>query len=128
MHYFPMPERRATARACRRPAAVRSARRSQRGVVLVEGGEDHDSVAAAFAASGCVLAIVCGRDEDYPAAIGPLLRGLIEAGAKQVWIAGRPPREAWPDASGLAYLYLGCDVLEPLTHALRLIGALEGAV
>ena len=36
MHYFPMPERRATARACRRPAAVRSARRSQRGVVLVE--------------------------------------------------------------------------------------------
>ena len=98
------------------------------GVELVEAGEDHDSDAAAFAASGCVLAIVCGRDEDYPAAIGPLLRGLIEAGAKQVWIAGRPPREAWPDASGLAYLYLGCDVLEPLTHALRLLGAIEGAV
>lgn len=80
---------------------------------------------AEFAASGCVLAVVCGRDEDYPTHLCPLLRGLLDAGARAVFVAGRPPREPWPDmpAQPPNYVYLGCDVLEPLALALR---ALEG--
>jgi methylmalonyl-CoA mutase len=90
------------------------------GIELVEASD--------FGASGCALAVVCGRDEDYPSQVGPLLRALDEAGAKQVWIAGRPPAEPWPDAPATTpqYIYLGCDVLEPLTRALRTLGAIEG--
>lgn len=92
------------------------------GLALVETqAETQADALAEFRASGCVLAVVCGRDEDYPTAIGPLLRGLVEAGARELFVAGRPPREPWPDlpAVPLRHVYLGGDVLEPLELALR---------
>ncbi len=92
-------------------------------------GPTGPELVAEFRASGCRLAIVCGRDEDYPAQVGPLLRELAEAGAVQVWIAGRPPSTDppdWPDQGAPRYVYFGCNVLEPLTHALRLLGAIQG--
>jgi methylmalonyl-CoA mutase len=90
------------------------------GIELVEAAS-----AGELRASGCVLAVVCGRDEDYATQLGSVLHELFEAGAARVWIAGRPRDEPLPGAIG--YVYLGGDALEPLTQALQILGALEGA-
>lgn len=96
------------------------------GIELIEPSDGADRVAA-FQASGCELAIVCGRDEDYLAQQNPLVRALFEAGATQVWIAGPPPAEPWAQAPvALRYVFLGCDVVGALTSALRMLGATEG--
>ncbi|MFV8749813.1 methylmalonyl-CoA mutase family protein [Nannocystaceae bacterium ST9] len=96
------------------------------GIELVE--PSGDDLLAAFTTCGARLAIVCGRDEDYPTRVGPLLRGLFAAGALHAWVAGRPPSEPWPDMPEVAidHVFLGGDAIAPLTRALRLLGAFEG--
>ncbi len=79
---------------------------------------------AGFAASGCELAVICGRDEDYARLAAPLLAELRAAGAKQVWIAGRPPDDNWGILPGREdqspqFIYLGCDALAAAELALR---------
>lgn len=72
----------------------------------------------AFAASGTDLAVICGRDEAYAERASDLVAALRSAGARIVWIAGRPPDDD-PDAWGEARtIHRGCDALAALRAAL----------
>jgi methylmalonyl-CoA mutase len=82
-----------------------------------------DAVTDGMRASGCALAIVCGRDQDYTRFAAEVIVALRTGGAKAVWIAGRPPN---PSADGWGldpelpprFVYLGADVLLELEFAL----------
>ena len=51
---------------------------------------DIDACAAAFAKSGSKLAVICGTDDAYSDMAEELAEALKQAGAKEVWIAGKP--------------------------------------
>jgi len=80
---------------------------------------------AAMAQSGCALAIICARDRDYAASAAALIVALRAGGAREVWIAGRPPRPDDP-AWGLdpelppRFVHLGCELVAELDHALTI--------
>ena len=78
----------------------------------------------AFAASGAALACLCGSDEIYASDAAEAARMLRAAGAKQVYLAGRPgEREAALRAAGIgAFIYVGCDVVEALAGAHAVLG------
>jgi methylmalonyl-CoA mutase len=82
-----------------------------------------ESIIAAMRASGCSLAIVCGRDQDYARWAAEVVVALRLGGAKAVWIAGRPPDG--PDGWGLdpelppRFVFVGADVLSELEFALE---------
>jgi methylmalonyl-CoA mutase len=89
------------------------------------------SVREGMRASGCALAVVCGRDQDYSRLAAAVVVALRNSGAKAVWIAGRPPSPHDADSWGLdpelppRFMYLGGDVLIELEFALAQLGALE---
>ncbi len=49
-----------------------------------------EACASAFAASGCALAVICGADAAYEADAASLAAALKAAGAREVWLAGKP--------------------------------------
>lgn len=73
---------------------------------------------AAFTASGQKLAFLCSSDGVYAAQAAETAKALKEAGAAQVWLAGRPGehKDAWAEAGIDGYVYLGCDVIASLTE------------
>ena len=76
--------------------------------------KDAAELAAAFKASGCRLAVLCGTDKGYEAGASQAAEALRKAGAQAVWLAGRA------EASGIDLnIFAGCDVL----HALELAHA-----
>jgi methylmalonyl-CoA mutase len=84
------------------------------------------SIRAAFEASGCAAAVICGRDPDYVGIAGELVAALRAGGARAVWIAGRPPAELgeWgldPSAPP-AFIHLGGDALAAIEQALAALG------
>ena len=84
------------------------------------GYSDAASAAAAFAADGAHLAVLCGTDAIYADLAEPVAAALGAAGAR-VFVAGRQPpdREAALRAVGVTeFVYLGQDVLALLTGAL----------
>lgn len=99
------------------------------GVSLDDPQQMAESISAAMRASGCSLAIVCGRDQDYAQFAAQVIAALRDGGASQVWIAGRPPER--PDEWGLdpqhppRFVYVGADILTELEFALAQLGALE---
>ncbi len=64
--------------------------------------------------SGCTRVVLCGSDADYATQVAPLTRQLLLLGVKQVFVAGKPPKdpEAWSDVSG--YMFYRCDALSVL--------------
>jgi methylmalonyl-CoA mutase len=75
---------------------------------------DAAELAAAFKASGCRLAVVCGTDKAYEAGAAEAAEALRKAGAQSVWLAGKA------EAPGIDLnIFAGCDVL----HALQLAHA-----
>ncbi|MFV2086705.1 methylmalonyl-CoA mutase subunit beta [Micromonospora sp. LOL_021] len=97
------------------PLAAHSARAGFAGNLFAAGGiattrggdpaDDPAAIAAAFAADPSTVACICGTDASYPAAAGPLAAALTAAGARRVWLAGRPAGHDHVDG----YLYTGCD-------------------
>jgi methylmalonyl-CoA mutase len=89
------------------------------------------AVTEGMRASGCALAIVCGRDQDYARLAAALVVALRIGGANEVWIAGRPPSPEHAESWGLdpelppRFVYLGGDVLAELEDALAKLGLLE---
>ncbi len=70
--------------------------------------------AAAFKASGCRIACICGSDARYAEEADATAQALKAAGAQHVWIAGKH------EGSGIdSQVFMGCDVL----HALKLTQA-----
>jgi methylmalonyl-CoA mutase len=79
------------------------------GIECVTAAGDRDSLVARFGESGATVACVCGTDKAYAAEGAELVRALHEAGAAQVWLAGRVEV---PGVDGT--LYAGCDALAVL--------------
>ncbi|MDG4766028.1 methylmalonyl-CoA mutase subunit beta [Solwaraspora sp. WMMD406] len=80
--------------------------------------DDPAAIAAAFAADPTIVACVCGTDQAYGERAAPLAAALTAAGAKRVWLAGRPAGIDHVDG----YLYTGCDALAVLETTLDDLG------
>ena len=74
--------------------------------------KDVAELAAAFRASGCRLAVICGTDKAYETGAAAAAEALKEAGAQAVWLAGKA------EAPGVDLnIFAGCDVLHALSVA-----------
>lgn len=92
------------------------------GIEAVEfaGGD----LAAAFRQSGAALACLCSSDEVYANEAAGAAKALAAAGAKHVYLAGRPGdlSGALQQAGVQSYVFAGCDVLATLNDAYRVLG------
>lgn len=74
-------------------------------------------LAAAFAASGCKIAVLCGGDKRYIDEAGPAATALKGAGAVALWLAGKH------EADGIdRHIFMGSDVVHELNVALAELG------
>jgi len=74
-------------------------------------------LAAAFQASGCKIAVLCGADKRYAEEAAEAAGALKEAGAVALWLAGKH------EADGVdRHIFMGCDVVHELTVALAELG------
>ena len=65
------------------------------------------------------MACICGTDKDYAAEAAGLAKELKEAGATQVWLAGKPGL----DVDGVdGYVFAGCDALAALRSVHEQLG------
>ncbi|MFJ9344565.1 methylmalonyl-CoA mutase family protein [Streptomyces sp. NPDC101733] len=111
------------------PAAAHTARATFASNLFQAGGIEpvHDPVsvtpetaAAAYAASGADgTAVLCSNDALYEEQAGAVAAALREAGATNVFLAGRPGTSA--DAVD-AYVYAGCDAVAVLSSTLDRMG------
>ncbi|GJD48139.1 Methylmalonyl-CoA mutase small subunit [Methylobacterium crusticola] len=88
--------------------------------VTNDGFSDHGAMAEAFRAAGTPLACLCSSDAIYAEAATAAAGALRAAGARRLYLAGRPgPLEPALRAAGVAHdLYAGCDLLGLLAEAL----------
>jgi methylmalonyl-CoA mutase len=87
---------------------------------------DFAALAAAFRASGAVLACLCSSDNIYARQAAAAAKALQAADARHIYLAGRPgEREAALRAAGVNdFVFAGGDALATLQEAYRLT---EGA-
>ncbi len=85
------------------------------------GADDPAALAAAFQASGAAMACLCGSDEAYAEGAESCAAALKAAGARGVYLAGRPgEREtAWRTAGVDGFVYAGADLVAGLEEVLR---------
>ena len=83
-------------------------------------GPDFGSV---YKSAGTALACLCSSDEIYEKDAPTAVAGLKAAGARQIYLAGRPgEREAaWREAGVQSFVYEGCDLLATLTAAYDIV-------
>lgn len=72
---------------------------------------------AAFQASGCKIAVLCGSDRRYGDAAEAAAKGLKTAGVAALWLAGKFESESIDRT-----IFMGCDVVHELTVALAELG------
>lgn len=109
------------------PAAAHTARASFAANLFQAGGiepvhepvrVDAASAAEAFAAAGTDVACLCSSDALYAEQAGEVATALVSAGARRVYLAGRPG-----DYSGVdEYVFAGCDVVAVLSSVLDRMG------
>ncbi|NQY38494.1 MAG: methylmalonyl-CoA mutase, partial [Henriciella sp.] len=79
--------------------------------------KSHAELAAAFRASGCKIAVLCGADKRYAEEATEAASALKTAGAVALWLAGKH------EADGIdRHIFMGCDVVHELTVALAELG------
>lgn len=95
--------------------------------VTNNGFADETSLAAAFEDSGAELAVICSSDGVYEARASAAAEALAGAGAKKIYLAGRPgDREAADEAAGISgYVFAGCNAVEFLAGAQDFLGVRE---
>jgi methylmalonyl-CoA mutase len=83
--------------------------------------KDFATLAAAFRASGADLACLCSKDKVYARQAEAAAQALQNAGAKHIYVAGRPGAlEAALRAAGVGeYIFAGGDALAVLQDAYR---------
>jgi methylmalonyl-CoA mutase len=83
-----------------------------------------DAVVDAFKQSGAALACLCSSNEIYQTQAAPAAEMLAAAGARHIYMAGRPGglENALTAAGVQTFIYVGCDVLATLEAAYRFIG------
>lgn len=74
-------------------------------------------LAAAFKASGCAIAVICGGDKRYDDEAASAANALKEAGAVRIWLAGKFEAENID-----SHIRMGCDVVHECTLALAELG------
>ena len=81
-------------------------------------GEVKD-LAAAFKASGATLVCLCSSDKSYAAHAAPAAKALQAAGAKHIYLAGRPGEQetAFRAAGVNDFIFAGGDALATLQEA-----------
>jgi methylmalonyl-CoA mutase len=106
------------------PIARHTARASFAGNLFQAGGLATPSGdgAGGLREAGTTVACICGTDKDYAGSAAGLATELREAGATQVWLAGKPEL-AVDGVDG--YVFTGCDALDALRAVHRELG-LEG--
>jgi methylmalonyl-CoA mutase len=94
------------------------------GLNVVVGTGDPDEIVAAFLDSSTAVACLCSSDRLYAELAGSEAAALKAAGAKYLWIAGKPGQDEESDhAAGIdGYVYTGCDALDVLTTTLSVLG------
>jgi methylmalonyl-CoA mutase len=87
--------------------------------VTSDGFASRDDMAAAFKASGAALACLCSSDDIYAGEAEAAAKTLRAAGAKLIYLAGRPgDREAALAAAGIGgFIHVGCDIVATLRAA-----------
>ncbi|MEO8889647.1 MAG: methylmalonyl-CoA mutase family protein [Jatrophihabitantaceae bacterium] len=83
------------------------------GIVSAPGSQASDEIVAAFGTSGTSVACLCSSDKIYEHAAEPVVAALREAGATQIWLAGKVKV---PGVGG--NVYAGCDALAVLRSTL----------
>ena len=83
-----------------------------------------DVLAERFEQSGAEIACICGTDAAYAETAEAMARALKSAGARMVFLAGKPgDRQAEWRAAGIdSFLHAGCDILACLEAAHTAIG------
>ncbi|MEM9938004.1 MAG: methylmalonyl-CoA mutase family protein [Pseudomonadota bacterium] len=74
-------------------------------------------LAAAFKASGCAIAVICGSDKRYEAEAAEASKKLKTAGVLRIWLAGKFEAENID-----SHIKMGCDVVHECTLALAELG------
>ncbi len=80
--------------------------------------------ASIYKTAGTGLACLCSSDKIYEKDAPAAVAALKSAGAKQVYLAGRPGESeaAWRAAGVQSFIYEGCDLLATLTAAYDIVG------
>ncbi|MEU5822826.1 methylmalonyl-CoA mutase small subunit [Streptomyces sp. NPDC047803] len=109
------------------PAAAHTARASFAANLFQAGGieavhkpvrVDASTVAEAFAASGTDVACLCSNDALYADQAAEVAEALVAAGARRVYLAGRPGAYDGVDD----YVFAGCDAVDVLSSLLDRMG------
>jgi methylmalonyl-CoA mutase len=89
-----------------------------------DGFDDTAMLADAFGQSGALIACLCSSDELYGSRAAEAAQALKQAGAKAVYLAGRPSEfEATLQQAGVeTFVFAGCDVLSTLRAAHDILG------
>src|SRR6267378_4349327 len=89
--------------------------------VDTEGFTDPAKLAAAFKASGAALACLCSSDKVYPGHAGAAAKALKAAGARHIYLAGRPGgQEPSLRAAGVNdFVFAGGDALATLQEVYK---------
>ena len=87
------------------------------GIEAVEGKDDN--LAKRFTDSGAKLACLCSSDKGYAREAADAAKALAAAGAKHIYLAGKPgaDRAALESAGIGSFLHQGCDTLQVLNAA-----------
>jgi methylmalonyl-CoA mutase len=103
------------------PIAKHTARAAFAGNLFQAGGLATPSGdgASGLAGAGTTVVCICGTDRDYAESAAALAKDLREAGATQVWLAGKPDL-AVDGVDG--YVFAGCDALSVLRTAHEQLG------
>jgi methylmalonyl-CoA mutase len=81
-----------------------------------DGFANRDALVAAFKASGARLACLCGTNPVYDQEAADTARALKAAGARRLYLVGRPEAHdaPWQTAGIDTFLHAGCDALDIL--------------
>jgi methylmalonyl-CoA mutase len=81
--------------------------------LTADGYADAAAAAAAFRQSGASAAVICSSDTLYAELVEALAPALRGAGARRVWLAGKPKQReaAWRAAGVDGFVHLGIDVV-----------------
>jgi methylmalonyl-CoA mutase len=83
-----------------------------------DGFASHDSMVAAYKASGAVLACLCSSDKVYDSEAAHAATALVAAGAQRLFLAGRSKDEAALKSAGVTdFIFDGCNALAALRAA-----------
>jgi len=87
-------------------------------------GSKATDIAAAFKAAGASIACLCSSDELYAREAEAAAKALKQAGAKAVYLAGRPGAHeaAWKKAGVDGFIFAGSDVLAALQQIHATLG------